>query len=271
MRRPRTEPNHSATLRSVSSVVRALKPRSMSSGSFSGSPCCRMSRVRLYSLVLLAVAESSLRPIVLSTAASSSRLLLVNSWLALLAPGGVHDGHQIVGAETALDELLGGRLDARRCGRSACAGRRRPSRRRGRRTASRWSCTSGSIGCAANSGRLSLVDRNVDQREVGDRLRLPVLEHLEVFLLQVADEVALTVGDDGVDLDVVDADLEGRRLLAGGWRRRAAAAAARGPGRPSAPRRQAARAARSVEDVQFMVTSLARVARRDAQNAGKQA
>ena len=54
----------------------------------------------------------------------------------------------------------------------------------------------------------------------GDRLRLAVLEDLEVFLLQVADEVALLVGDQGVDLDVVDLDLEGRRLLAaaaGGW------------------------------------------------------
>ena len=42
-------------------------------------PAARMSRVRLYSLVLFAVAESSLRPCVLSTAASSSCLLLVNS------------------------------------------------------------------------------------------------------------------------------------------------------------------------------------------------
>ena len=60
------------------------------------------------------------------------------------------------------------------------------------------------------------LDRNVDEREGGDRLRLPVLEHLEVFLLQVADDVALPVGDDDVDLDVVDADLEGRLLLRGG-------------------------------------------------------
>ena len=45
-----------------------------------------MSRVRLYSPIRFAVAESSLRPLVLSTAASSSLLLLVNSWLALLAP-----------------------------------------------------------------------------------------------------------------------------------------------------------------------------------------
>ena len=50
-------------------------------------------------------------------------------------------------------------------------------------------------------------------REGGDRLRLPVLEHLEIFLLEIADETSLPVGDDGVDLDVVDAELERRRLL----------------------------------------------------------
>ena len=50
-------------------------------------------------------------------------------------------------------------------------------------------------------------------REDRHRLRLPVLEDLEVVLRQVADEVALRVGDDGVDLDVVDLDLEGDRRL----------------------------------------------------------
>ena len=42
--------------------------------------------------------------------------------------------------------------------------------------------------------------------KVGDRLRLPVLEHLKVFLLQIPDQVALSVGDDDVHLDVVDAE-----------------------------------------------------------------
>ena len=38
----RTDPNHSETWRSVSRVLRALKARSASSGSLSGSPGCRM-------------------------------------------------------------------------------------------------------------------------------------------------------------------------------------------------------------------------------------
>ena len=59
---------------------------------------------------------------------------------------------------------------------------------------------------------LDALDRDVDEREGADRLRLAILEDLEVFLLEVADEPALLVGDDGVDLDVVDLELEGRRV-----------------------------------------------------------
>ena len=73
-----------------------------------------MPRVLLYSLVLLTVAESSFRPLVLSTAASSSRLLLVNSWLALSAPGGVDHRHQIVGAEARSMNCLAASFDALR-------------------------------------------------------------------------------------------------------------------------------------------------------------
>ena len=63
-------------------------------------------------------------------------------------------------------------------------------------------------------------------REHADGLGLPVLEDLEIFLLQVADVVPLPVGDDDVDFDVVDLHLEGgglrrrgRGRLAGGQRR----------------------------------------------------
>ena len=59
---------------------------------------------------------------------------------------------------------------------------------------------------------LEALDRDVHEGEGADRLRLPILENLEVFLLEVADESALLVGDDGVDLDVVDLELEGRRI-----------------------------------------------------------
>ena len=64
-----------------------------------------------------------------------------------------------------------------------------PSRTRGRRTAARCVWTSGSIGCGGEERPLGPLDRDVDQREVGDRLRLAVLEDLEVVLLQVADEL----------------------------------------------------------------------------------
>ena len=65
--------------------------------------------------------------------------------------------------------------------------------------------------------RIDALDRDVDHREHRQRLRLAVLEDLEVVLGQRADEVALLVGDVGVDLDVVDFDLEGHGRL---WRRR---------------------------------------------------
>src|SRR6185369_15898095 len=62
------------------------------------------------------------------------------------------------------------------------------------------------------------LDRNVDERKGIDRLRLPVFQHLEVFLLQFANDLTLAIGDDDVDFDVIDGHFEGglRRL----WCRR---------------------------------------------------
>jgi len=98
-------------LRSVSSVVRALEARSHVVGTLSESPAWRMSRVRLYSLVLFAVAESSLRPWVLSDGASQQLLVVVNSWFDSEERQCDHR-HQVVGAQPALDELLGASLTA---------------------------------------------------------------------------------------------------------------------------------------------------------------
>ena len=53
---------------------------------------------------------------------------------------------------------------------------------------------------------------DLDQLELLDRLRLAVLEDLEVGLRQVGDRLVLPVGDDDVDADEVDAAAE-RRLL----------------------------------------------------------
>ena len=175
-----------------------------------------MSRVRLYSLVLLAVAESSFRPIVLSTAASSSRLLLVNSWLASLAPGGVHDRHQVVGAEAPLDELLRRDLHARRCGRSACADRRSPSRRRGRRTASRWSSRPARSATRRTAGGRRCSTGMSTSVNLVIACDFPSSRTWKSSFFRSRTMPSLLVGDDGVDLDVVDANLEGRRLLGGG-------------------------------------------------------
>src|SRR5439155_19598376 len=57
------------------------------------------------------------------------------------------------------------------------------------------------------------LDGNVDDAERADRLRLAVLEHLEILFGQAADEVAVAIEDQRVDLDVLDLRLERRLLL----------------------------------------------------------
>ena len=54
-----------------------------------------------------------------------------------------------------------------------------------------------------------LLDGNLRPRERVDLLRLAVLEHLEIVAREPGDEVALGIGDDDVDVDVVHLDLEG--------------------------------------------------------------
>jgi len=68
--------------------------------------------------------------------------------------------------------------------------------------------------CRANRA-LQLFDGNVDERERRDRLRLAVLDDLEILFLQIGDDGAGAVGGDGVDFDVVDPHCEGRLLLGG--------------------------------------------------------
>ena len=65
-------------------------------------------------------------------------------------------------------------------------------------------CTSGSNGVAAKSGRSARSIGMSTTVNVEMFCGLPVLEYLEVFLLQVTDEIPLLVGDDRVDLDVLD-------------------------------------------------------------------
>ena len=73
----------------------------------------------------------------------------------------------------------------------------------------RFDTTSGGIDVFANSGGSACSIGMSTSENIDKRLRLAVFDDLEVVLRQVPDEVALRIGDDGVDLDVVDLDLEG--------------------------------------------------------------
>ena len=75
--------------------------------------------------------------------------------------------------------------------------------------------------------RFGALDGNVDLGERGDVLHHAILDDLEVVPFQVADESALSIEDRGIDLHVVDLDLEGDLRLGGGrWTAAVAPAAA---------------------------------------------
>ena len=191
---------------------------------------------------LLIVADRSLRPVNLSIAVISSRGLLVKSCESPLRPVKTTAARSLV-PKLRLDEApRGRRLDARRAREigvhvveddqvdatlDVVVGLHVGLDRRGR-----------------EERTLRALDRDVDQGEGRDLLRLAVLEHLEVVGLRGRSTgVALRVGDDGIDLDVVDFDAEGHRRAdrAGG----AAGAGARLPaGRPEARRCRAAAASK---------------------------
>ena len=86
------------------------------------------------------------------------------------------------------------------------------------RTSGRWAsrCSSKIERDLAHRRAVHLLgDRvDVDHRERLDRLQLAVFLDPELVLLQVEDRVALPIGDDGVDADVVDPGPDARdRLL----------------------------------------------------------
>ena len=138
--------------------------------------------------------------------------MLVNSCARVAAAARVDDRHQVVRAEPLLDELARGPLDP------IGAAEQRveivdhhdvDAPLEGARVGS----DVGLDGLAGAERALEVLDGNVDERERRDRLRLPVLEDLEIILRQVAHEAALAIGDAGVHFDVVDPYLESRTRL----------------------------------------------------------
>ena len=133
-----------------------------------------------------------------------------------LGAAGLDDRRDVVGPQVALDELFGGELHARRPREAGVE----IVEHQDEHPAVEFLAVAADIGLdrlGLIERRIEFLDRDVDERDDRDRLRLAAFQNLEVVLGQAADEVALLVGDAGVDLDVVDLDLEGnRRLVAGG-------------------------------------------------------
>ena len=200
----------------TTSIDRVLKTRSCSSGSLTRSS---QRRVALPEVLVVARQRRRLEllPDELVDRGQQQPLVAGELLRVLRAAAGEDDRHQIVGAEVALDELTRGDL-----ARAASAARdvqvvedhhvdaavERPL----------VALTSGSIGLAANSGRSARSIGMSTSGERRNRLALAVLEDLKVVLGQVADELALLVGDERVDLDVFDLRLERRGLRC--WRLR---------------------------------------------------
>ena len=124
------------------------------------------------------------------------------------ATAGRHDGDEIVGGDKAPDELRGGRAH------ETAAARVGPEivEHDEEHAAIELLTIGGDIGLdrvCAEERRIRALDRDVHARERGNGLGLALFANLEIVLRQSADEGSLCVGDDGVDLDVVDFDLEG--------------------------------------------------------------
>ena len=132
----------------------------------------------------------------------------------LAVAGRVDDGDDVVGADVALDELPRRGARARRAVEAGVADRRGRGRRRAPRTACGSTTTSGGMAVFEKSGGST---RSIGMSTIENAVSacgLPSSTIWKSSLVSVADEVALRVGDVGVDLDVVDFDLEGDgRLL----------------------------------------------------------
>ena len=124
---------------------------------------------------------------------------------------GVRNRHEIVGAEPLLNELLRGRfgpLQVKRVGVQVIDHHDVDASLEGPLIGS----DVGLDRLACEERTVVFFDRDVDQREIGDRLPLTVLGHLEVAFFQIANELPLRVRHDDIHFDVFDRALECRRL-----------------------------------------------------------
>src|SRR5262249_1433801 len=146
------------------------------------------------------------------------KALVVCKFLTGVArPAGVHHSHQIVGAKILLDELSGRVLDPLRAP-EACM---EIVNHHDVDAAIEWMLVSPDVGLNRKRGAerfVEALDRDVDEREGRDRLGLSVFKDLKVFLLQVADKVAIPVRDKSIHLNIVNLHLEGRLLVGRGTR-----------------------------------------------------
>ena len=119
---------------------------------------------------------------------------------------GIDDGHPVVRAQVALDELACRLLDVLRAKRidvqviqdhDVDPPVERPLVRLhiGLGQCSEWD-----VGFE--------IERDIDRRKRRDRLPHTVLENLEIVLREIGDDVTLRVGHDGIDFDVTDAGFE---------------------------------------------------------------
>ena len=119
----------------------------------------------------------------------------------------MEDCRDVVGPHVPIDELLGRLLHLRRAhGGYVLIVEEDDVETAGKRPAIRLRVAGHRP--SVDHERVVLLDWNFDVGERVDLLRLAVFEYLEIVPREARDEVALLVGDDHVDVDVVHLDLK---------------------------------------------------------------
>ena len=150
---------------------------------------------------------------------ASEQTAIAREFLGAIAPAArVHDGRRVVGRKMLLDELAGGPDDVLRTKR---AGAHVVEHDHIEAAGERGTIRPNIFGQRPAPEQLLLVPfhRDFDSGKRVDFDWLAVFEHLKVVARQPAHERALLIGDDDIDVDVVDLDLERHGGRALGTRR----------------------------------------------------